>query len=520
MKRFLSILSGDALPSAGFKKYIALFGLGAVAVLSLPPLGFFPVLFVAIPAFMRLSRGAAGKGYSFLGGWAFGAGYFIFGLYWVSAALFVDIAAWGWVMPFSLVVGPALLGLFYGFIPLIAHRWRGRPAAHALLFAASWALVEYARGHMLTGFPWNFAGQAWEYALPVLQTTSLAGIYGLTLLTVFWAAAPVFYRHGARRLFLAAALSFLLLLCFGALRLAQNPTAQNGDVQLRIVQANIPQTLKWDPDEDWRNLERHLELSASPAYEDNPPPRFVVWPESASRHDFGHFPEIGGFVGMRLPRGSIGVIGNIRVTADRNEIPSAYHNSLTALGRRGEVLATYDKHHLVPFGEYLPFRQYITFEPLALALSGIGDFTPGDGPKTLRAADMPPFSPLICYEAIFPRAVADRKDRPAWLVNVTNDGWYGMSAGPYQHMAISRIRAIEEGLPLVRAANTGISAVIDPAGRTVARLGLGETGRLDSILPAPLPPTLYALWGDSVFFALWLVFTLGGLLAYRKEKSS
>lgn len=509
MKQALQTLSG-------YKKYLALFGFGALAVLSLPPLGLFPALLVSIPGLIWLSQCAPTKFKSFLGGWAFGAGYFIFGLYWVSAALFVDIDAWGWVMPFSLVVGPALLGIFYGFIPLLAHRWRETPVAHALIFTASWALVEYTRGHILTGFPWNFAGQSWEHVLPVLQTVSLTGIYGLTLLTVLWASVPTFYSI-APRLTRLAAVSFILLFCFGALRLMQIPTAQNGNVMIRIVQANIPQTLKWDPDEDWRNLERHIELSASPDREENPPPRFVVWPESASRHDFGHFPEIGSYIGQRLPRGSIGVIGNIRVTADKNEVPSAYHNSLTALGRKGDVLATYDKHHLVPFGEYLPFRKHITFEPLALALSGIGDFTPGDGPKTLRVDDMPAFSPLICYEAIFPRAVTDRSDRPAWLVNVTNDGWYGMSAGPYQHMAISRIRAIEEGLPLVRAANTGISAVIDPVGRTIARLGLGEKGRLDSILPAALPSTLYATAGNTIFFVLLLIVGSAGLFLGRKK---
>lgn len=500
----------------GFKKYAALFGLGALAVLSLPPIGFFPALFVAIPAFILLSQNAPSKFKSFLGGWAFGAGYFIFGLYWVSAALFVDIKAWGWVMPFSLIVGPAVLALYYGLIPFCAHRWRAQTSVHTLVFIAAWALVEYARGHLLTGFPWNLAGQAWEHALPLLQTVSLGGIYTLTLLTVFWASAPLFFR-AAPRIFAIAVFSFALLLGFGSLRILQTPTVQNGAYELRIVQANIPQTMKWDPDEDWRNLERHVELSASKEREENPPPRIVIWPESASRHDFGHFPEIGSYIGQRLPRGSIGVIGNIRVTLDAAQNPTAYHNSLTALGRKGEVLATYDKHHLVPFGEYLPFRKYVTFEPLALALSGIGDFTPGGGPRTLQADGFPAFSPLICYEAIFPAAAVDKTNRPAWLVNVTNDGWYGMSAGPFQHLAISRIRAIEEGLPMARAANTGISAVIDPVGRTVARLGLGDKGQLDSLLPAPLPPTVYAQFGDSVFFGLLLVFGIAAVITARKK---
>lgn len=502
----------------GFKKYLTLFALGGLSVLSMPPLGLFPVLFFTVPAFIWLAQTAPTKAKSFLCGWAFGAGYFIFGLHWVSAALFVDIAAWGWVMPLSLVVGPAVLGLYYGFIPLLAHHWRASGAAHAVLFAVIWTATEFVRGHAMTGFPWNFAAQSWEYVLPVLQTASLGGVYSLTLLTLFWAAAAV-YRDN-KKLLAGAALSFLLLVCFGALRLAQNPTVPNGETMIRIVQANIPQTLKWDPDEEWRNLEKHIALSASQEPEENPPPRFVVWPESAARQDFAHFPEVGGYIGQRLPQNSVGIIGNIRVTADQNENVRAYHNSLTALGRKGEVLATYDKHHLVPFGEYLPFRKYITFTPLALALSGIGDFTPGDGAKTLRVNEMPAFSPLICYEVIFPAAVVNEQDRPAWLVNVTNDGWYGISAGPYQHMAIARLRAIEEGLPLVRAANTGISAIIDPAGRTVARLGLGDAGQLDGILPAPLKPTLYAAAGDKIFFALMLVLAGIGLCLTRPRKDT
>lgn len=506
---------------SGFKKYAALFGFGALMVLGLPPIGFFPVIFASVPALVILTASAPTRFRSFLTGWAFGAGYFIFGLYWVSAALFVDIDQWAWVLPLSLIVGPALLGIFYGFIPMLVWQWRTKREAYALLFITVWALVEFVRGHVLTGFPWNLPAHVWNGVLPVLQTVSLVGLYGLSLLTLFWAILPVIYKN--RPMTIAAAASFLVLAGFGTGRLWQNPTQPSGDYQIRIVQPNLPQSMKWDPDEDWRNLERHMTLTQNTdaekeAERDNPPPRFIVWPETASTADMEHFPEIAQIIASRMPQNSTLVLGNLRVTLDRRQSPVAYHNSVTALNKKAEVEATYDKHHLVPFGEYIPFRQEMSFiQPLALAVSGIGDFTPGDGVKTIALEGRPSFSPLICYEVIFPRAVVDRENRPAWLVNVTNDGWYGNSAGPYQHLAISRLRAIEEGLPLVRAANTGISAVIDPVGRIIARQPLLTSGRLDSLLPKPLPPTPYARFGNLAFYILCALFAFFGILrVYQK----
>lgn len=508
----------------GFKKYAALFGFGALMVLGLPPIGFFPVIFASVPALIILTSTAPTRFRSFLSGWAFGAGYFIFGLYWVSAALFVDIDQWAWVLPLSLIVGPAVLGIFYGFIPLLVWQWRARREAYALLFITAWALIEFARGHVLTGFPWNLPGHVWNGVLPVLQTASLVGLYGLSLLTLLWASLPIIYKNRVLTIF--AAVSFFALAVFGAWRLWQNPTQAAGDYQIRIVQANLPQSMKWDPDEDWRNLERHMVLTQNSdaekeAERENPPPRFIVWPETASTADMEHFPEIAQIIASRMPQNSTLVLGNLRVTLDRRQSPVAYHNSVTALNKKGEVEATYDKHHLVPFGEYIPFRKEMSFiQPLALAVSGIGDFTPGDGVKTITLDGRPAFSPLICYEVIFPRAVVDQANRPAWLVNVTNDGWYGNSAGPYQHLAISRLRAIEEGLPLVRAANTGISAVIDPVGRMIARQPLLTAGRLDSLLPAPLSAPLYARFGNMLFYILAGLFIAAGLFyTYKKSET-
>lgn len=494
---------------AGVRRYAAVFMLGALMTLTLPPLGIFPLLLICVPGFMILSRNCRNKTQSFLTGWAFGAGYFIFGLYWISSALFVDIDQWAWVLPLSAILGPATLALFYGLIPLLAHRYRKDEISYMLAIIAIWAAVEWLRGHILTGFPWNLPGYSWDHALPIVQVSAYVGIYGLTLLTLFWAAMPIFAKN--KKLVVFAAASFAFCLALGSIRLWQHPTEQADHHTVRIVQANIPQTMKWDPDQDVRNLEQHIALS-SPKTALKDPVTFVIWPETSVLADLDLFSETALYISLKIPRGSIGILGTLRVTEDNR-----FFNSVTAIGKKGKVLGVYDKHHLVPFGEYIPFRDKLNVTPIGLAIANIGDFTRGEGVKTIKTDGLPAFSPLVCYEAIFPGAVADRSQRPDWLVNVTNDGWYGKTAGPHQHLATVRMRSIEEGLPLARAANTGISAMIDPLGRILASQPLGTAGAIDVILPRPLPPTLYVRVGDNIFFAA-LVFALAALERRKFKK--
>lgn len=500
----------------GIRRYAAAFALGAITTLTAAPVACVPLLLITVPGFAILARAAPTGFKSFAAGWAFGAGYFIFGLYWVSAALFVDWAQWKWVLPLSLVAGPAVLALHYGLIPLLARRFRAHEGAHALAIAAAWAAVEWLRGHWMTGFPWNLPGYAWHNVLAVLQSAAVAGIYGLTLLTLFWAMLPLLWSHH-KRLAHIAAVSFLFVLLGGAVRLSVHPTESSDGHAVRIVQANIPQSAKWDKDEDWRHFEKHLDLSAR-ATKLGVPLTFIVWPETAVSADLGLFPEIAQLIVQKLPKGAMPVLGTLRVIDTMGPMPQ-FFNSVTVLGEKGKVLANYDKHHLVPFGEYIPFRSKFNATPIAAALAGVGDFTRGPGPRTLRPDGLPGFSPLVCYEVIFPGAVADRHDRPAWLVNVTNDGWYGRTAGPYQHFASARVRAIEEGLPLARAANTGISAMIDPLGRVLGLQRLGTSGYVDSILPAPLPPTLYSRYGDISFFILLILLALSAHGLRREHKA-
>ncbi len=496
----------------GFKKYATAFFLGALMTLSMPPLGFFPLLLVCVPGFIWLTRTAPTSFKAFLTAWTFGCGYFIFGLYWISAALFVDIAQWKWVLPLSLVAGPALLALFWGVIPVLARQSRELDINYALSIVAMWTGIEWLRGTILTGFPWNLPGYTWNHVLPLMQVSAFTGIYGLTMLTLFWAALPVYYRHNKLACFSLAL--FILLGTVGTARVYMNPVEQNGTHSVRIVQANIPQTLKWARDEEWRNIDKHVKLSAG----DKAKTSFIVWPETAIPADLKIFPDIAQYVSMNFGD-AVGLIGNQRVVMNEEKNRLEPYNSLTAVTHKGEVLDVYDKFHLVPFGEYIPFRDYLSMTPISLAIANLGDFIPGGGNRTLKFKDRPSVSPLICYEAIFPHAAVDQNDRSEWIVNVTNDGWYGRTAGPFQHFEITRVRAVEEGLPLARAANTGISAMIDPVGRVLAKADLGETAFVDAILPKPLSRTLYSILGDWIFFGLLFGLIFAAHLRFSADKN-
>jgi apolipoprotein N-acyltransferase len=376
---------------------------------------------------------------------------------------------------------------------------------------------------VLTGFPWNLVGYAWAGGSPsgiaVLQTAGLAalqtsayvGIYGLSLLTVLAAALPARLGDLTGRRWLAPTASLLVvaaLVAGGALRLRDDDGAMVPDVSLRLVQPSIPQTLKNDPAADAANFRRMLALTAAPGGQ---PPTLVIWPEAGAPPFLEREPAARRAIAAAMPPGAIALVGTVR-TDPPPEQPRHVWNSLEAIDGNGRVVASYDKSHLVPFGEYVPLRSVL---PINKITPGTTDFSSGDGPRTIALPGVPSFSPLICYEAIFPGAVVNESERPQWLLNITNDAWYGYTSGPFQHLAIARVRAVEEGLPLVRDGNNGISAVFDPYGREVKRRDLGAIGVLDATLPRPLPPTLYARIDDGGFGAL-----LAALLALAAARRS
>jgi apolipoprotein N-acyltransferase len=485
---------------SGRRRWLWSFLFGVVAAGAMPPVDSAPLLAVAFTALAWIMDGVRTRRAAFAAGWWFGFGFFLAGLYWIAIALTVDVARFWWMMPFAAAGFPAGFALFTGLATLAA--WAAAPAglARLLALAVAWSLAEWLRGHILTGFPWNLVGYAWSGGFPgglaVLQSVSVVGIYGLSFLTVLAALLPALAAGQRRRRWLPAAAALALVAVPGALgaaRLAAGEAGTEPGVRLRLVQPSIPQALKMSPSGAEAILRTHLALSAQPGN-----PTDVIWSEAAAAYYLNRDEAARRLVASAAPPGGLVLTGALR-TDPAPARPRHVWNSLAAIDDEGTLVASYDKAHLVPFGEYVPWRHLLPIEKIT---AGTTDFSAGPGPRTLALPGLPPVGPLICYEAIFPGAVVDEAHRPAWLLNLTNDGWYGRSAGPYQHFAIARTRTIEEGLPLVRAANNGISGVVDAYGRVTARLGLDAVGVLDATLPKPIAPPLYARLGDLLYAAM------------------
>ncbi len=473
----------------GWRRALLAIGLGAAATASLPPV---QLLLLLVPAFAGLALlvdGAGSARRAFLAGWWFGVGHFASGLYWVSHALLVDAAKFAWMIPFALTALGAGLGLFTGLAALAAQMLARRAVATPFALATGWLGAEWLRGHVLTGFPWNLAGTAWLDVPAIPGIAAWVGLYGLTALTV---AAAAFAARPGRAAAIAVTAIFAALQVALLVPRAPGPVEAGGPM-LRLVQPDIPQSLKWDPLERQRNLILTADISLAPGIERI---AHVLWPETATLFALASEPGFRRELAQLVPPGGYLITGSTRV---EREPGFAAWNSLHALDEAGEIRATFDKFHLVPFGEYVPLRGILPIERIA---PGPIDFSAGPGLRTIRLPGLPAFSPLICYEVIFPGAAIDRADRPEWILNVTNDGWFGRSAGPHQHFAAARFRAIEEGLPLVRVANGGISAIVDGHGAVRASLTLGARTHLDGALPPPLPPTLYARLGDLALLPL------------------
>lgn len=477
---------------------------GAGFVLALPPFSFLPMAFASFAILAILLRHASPMRALGLG-YLFGLGQFVPGLFWITESFQIEADQFGW-MALPAVIGLAgFLSVFPAFACWLAARAArfGLPAALSL--ASSWAVLEWLRGHVLTGFPWNLAAYALADWGLFAQTASLVGSYGLSFLLVLGASLIGLSfvredRHLVRHRIAGAAVIIVAVAGFGAVRLAFSDERAERGTQIRIVQPNIAQNAKWDDAARNANIMKLLFLSARSG-----PFDLLLWPETAWP---GFLEEDGAARAVMrwfLPETGVLLTGSPERQAGEGWI---YRNSVLAIGPDGSVLTRYAKHHLVPFGEYIPWRNILPFPRL---VESLGDFTPGPGPRTLAIGPHPYVGVAICYEAIFPGHVVDDAIRPDWIFNATNDAWFGNSIGPWQHLASARMRAVEEGLPLVRAANTGISVVIDAYGQTRAMLDLGTSGIIDTRLPRPLPPTLYARFGDwSTFVVILLAWVVVG----------
>jgi apolipoprotein N-acyltransferase len=522
----------------GWRRIAAAFGFGALAAAAMQPLLFWPALFVSFPVLICLIDGIFIERvtkfwiglHGFAVGWAFGFGYFLASLYWIGAAFLVDAETYGWMMPIAVAALPAGMALYWGAaVALAALFWT--PGIRRILFlAAMLALSEWLRGQLFTGFPWNALGYAAEAFDGLSQTAAYFGIWGLTFLVILWASLPALLadsdlnRSGklSAQCFMAGA---LLLWLTGTLRLEHAETRVVPGTSVRIVQPNVPQSDKWRTDNAAKILHDLIALSAQPATGPSLgalSPNHIVWPEASVPFLIDEQPEVLAAIGRALPDSAVLLMGSLRRASQQGRPKQDAHvyNSLFAIDGLGRLRAVYDKWHLVPYGEYLPLADWL--EPLGLRriVTVPGSFNPGEGIRTIAFSATPGFSPLICYEAIFPHRVAERGNRPEWLLNITNDGWFGMTSGPYQHLAQARFRSIEEGLPLIRAANTGISAVIDAYGRVLKYLPLATRGVIDANLPASIPPPPYARFGDLAFFLMLTLSAATILLPQRAPRPS
>ncbi len=483
-------------------KRISLIGLGALMTLTFAPYYYnflLPIIFSLL--FYTINKNIPKRKLFGTGFW-FGMGLGAFSTAWIANALMIDGGMYVSLIPVVWIGMGILFGLFWGIPTCLSGFYK--VGLHRLLgWAALITLFEWIRSWFLTGFPWNLTGSVWEDTLPILQFASIFGVYGLTFITLVLCSIPVFWSN--KKIIGFALFLFTLIYGFGFYRVYNGHEAVATGIRLRLVQPNIPQTLKWDPDKSEENFVKILRLSK----QNNQSITHTLWPESAVsfivNQDKTETPRL-----MQAVRqGGTLIMGGIRTTGVP-ETPLA--NSLFVLDDFANILAHYDKTHLVPFGEYIPFRQII---PLDKLVPIPFDFKEGKELKTIRVAGTPPFGSLVCYEIIFSGHVVSSKERPSWLVNTTNDGWYGLSAGPYQHLGMAKMRAVEEGLPIARVANTGISAVFDGYGQTIGKLPLGTEGVLDTTLPMPLPKTIYSRFG------YWLpigILTILLLFLYLKRK--
>jgi apolipoprotein N-acyltransferase len=494
----------------GWKRAAIALVAGALSALAMAPFNIWPVLFLTFPILVWLIDGAGagrwrGVPAAAMSGFWFGLGYFVVGLYWIGLAFLVDAATFAWLMPFAVLGLPAYLALFTALAFGLARLLWTRDATRLLALAISLTVTEWLRGHLLSGFPWNSFGYALSEPLALAQTASLIGLWGMTFLAVVIFASPAVLIDGSSRgrkpwIAPVAAVGLLAVMAvFGAVKLSLQPTVMT-KVKLRIMQPNLQQDVKFNYAAKAETMQKYLTLSdraSGPQSTGVADANILIWPESAFPFFLTREADAMAQIADLLPKGTVLITGAVRAPdlPPGVRITRAY-NSIYVIDHDGSVLSVYDKLHLVPFGEYLPAQDLMEKLGFVQLTRVQGGFIPGTRRRLMDIPNAPRALPLICYEAIFPGDITARDERPGWIINLTNDGWFGISTGPYQHLQQMRLRAVEEGLPVIRAANTGISAVIDPSGRIVARLGLGIEGVLDANLPTALPPTTYARLKD------------------------
>ena len=470
---------------------------GAIGALAQPPFNLFAALFVSFTLLVWLMDGSTGSADGgvfaklrsfFLLGWLFGFGYFVAGLWWLGNALLVDADEFAWALPLAVFGLPAYLAIFYGLATLLAGILWSDGLGRLAALAAAFGLAEWLRGFVLTGFPWNAIGYG---AMPIplmMQSSAVLGIFGVTVLAVFVFSAPALIgtRKDMRTGLALAALLLCAHLGFGAWRLsvadAELALVKGAGSAVRIVQPLIDQSRKLDDSERSAIFEEHLALSALPPQDGDKGPDVIVWPETSIPFILTDNPDALSRIADVLQDGQVLVTGAVRSEGAGPGAAPRYYNSIYVIDSQGQIISASDKVHLVPYGEYVPYEDLLRYLGVSDAIAMPGGFTAAPSRSLLTLPGGLSFYPLICYEAIFPEEFSNGIERAAALLNVTNDGWFGDTPGPYQHFLQARLRAVETGLPLIRAANTGISAFVDPFGRISKALVYNQKGVIDATI--------------------------------------
>ncbi|MFK8253592.1 apolipoprotein N-acyltransferase [Ancylobacter terrae] len=525
--RRLEALAAAITLATGWRRALTALGAGAFSALAMAPFDLWPILALTLPVLVWQLDGAAlsgGRGLrgAFASGWWFGFGYFLAGLWWIGNAFLVQADVFAWLLPVAVTLLPAGLALFTGLGCALARLLWTDGAARFVSLAIGLTASEWLRGHVLTGFPWNNFGYALASDLNFAQSASVVGLWGLCFITLAALSTPAALssvgtpRRARVVPAVVAAITLGLLWGAGAWRLATTEVGVVPDVYLRLMQPDLPQDQKFRYDRRDAIVDRYIALSESEGGLGRT--THLFWPESAFPFFVEREPAVLLRLAAMLPPQTTLVTGAARLGPRRagEERPGVF-NSLLAIDTNGAIIATADKVHLVPFGEYLPFQE--TLEALGLEqLTRVrGGFLAGRERRDFAVPGLPSIGPLICYEAIFPGAVTPVGARPGLLLNVSNDAWFGITPGPFQHFSQARLRAVEEGLPLVRVTNNGISAVIDPLGRIGGILPLGVSGVLDTALPTALSATTYASKGNWILLSFGVLALALVIMVQRKS---
>lgn len=536
----MTAIAHSIMLTDGWRRLLIALLAGLVSAAAMPPFFILPGLFLGMTLLVWLIDGMPRPSRrrlpfaAFGAGWAFGFGYFVASLHWIGTAFFVDPALTGWLAPAAIIALPAILALFFGAGTALAHLFWSDGGHRVLALAGALSLTEYLRGHILTGFPWNLPGYALTGAPQLMQGAAFIGVYGLTFLALAIAATPALLWPASgqpvwrRATPLVTGLLVLVLgVGGGQLRLDMTTLEIRPDMRLRLVQPDIAQEDKWRPGNEEFILARFLDLSAMRTTPDNPgliAATHLIWPESAFPFLVAEHPNALARIARLLPPGTTLITGAAReevAASFTGEEETGVLNSILAISDEGEITATYDKLRLVPFGEFLPFRPLFAALGFSELVASQSSFAPGAGTERAFApAGTPPVLPLICYEAIFSGDLGAKADNAEWILNLTNDAWFAGSIGPDQHFHHARLRAVEEGLPLVRVANTGVTALVDPLGRITAKLSPDESGVLDGQINKPVNKTAFSRYRDAPLLLMLLVSAAIVYLRNRAERSS